>query len=204
MIYNFVKRIIDLIVSSLGLIVLLPLLISIAFIIKWESKGPILYRGERVGLNKHLFQIFKFRTMVENAESLGGLVTSKNDTRVTRIGSILRKYKIDEIPQLFNILRGDMSLVGPRPEVTEFTSLYKKEEEIIFSVKPGLTDFSSIEFVQLGETLGSNSNKRFEEEVNKVLRRKIELRIKYVLERSFLVDIRILIMTVKKLISINR
>lgn len=204
MIYNFVKRIIDLIVSSLGLIVLLPLLISIAFIIKWESKGPILYRGERVGLNKHLFQIFKFRTMVENAESLGGLVTSKNDTRVTRIGSILRKYKIDEIPQLFNILRGDMSLVGPRPEVTEFTSLYKKEEEIIFSVKPGLTDFSSIEFVQLGETLGSNSNKRFEEEVNKVLRRKIELRIKYVLERSFLVDIKILIMTVKKLISINR
>ena len=191
-------------VSSLGLIVLLPLLISIAFIIKWESKGPILYRGERVGLNKHLFQIFKFRTMVENAESLGGLVTSKNDTRVTRIGSILRKYKIDEIPQLFNILRGDMSLVGPRPEVTEFTSLYKKEEEIIFSVKPGLTDFSSIEFVQLGETLGNNSNKRFEEEVNKVLRRKIELRIKYVLERSFLVDIRILIMTVKKLISINR
>ena len=112
-------------VSSLGLITLLPLLISIAFIIKWESKGPILYRGERVGLNKHLFQIFKFRTMVENAESLGGLVTSKNDTRVTRIGSILRKYKIDEIPQLFNILRGDMSLVGPRPEVTEFTSLYK-------------------------------------------------------------------------------
>ena len=204
MIYNFVKRIIDLIVSSLGLIVLLPLLISIAFIIKWESKGPILYRGERVGLNKHLFQIFKFRTMVENAESLGGLVTSKNDTRVTRIGSILRKYKIDEIPQLFNILRGDMSLVGPRPEVTEFTSLYKKEEEIIFSVKPGLTDFSSIEFVQLGETLGNNSNKRFEEEVNKVLRRKIELRIKYVLERSFLVDIKILIMTVKKLISINR
>ena len=191
-------------VSSLGLITLLPLLISIAFIIKWESKGPILYRGERVGLNKHLFQIFKFRTMVENAESLGGLVTSKNDTRVTRIGSILRKYKIDEIPQLFNILRGDMSLVGPRPEVTEFTSLYKKEEEIIFSVKPGLTDFSSIEFVQLGETLGSNSNKRFEEEVNKVLRRKIELRIKYVLERSFLVDIKILIMTVKKLISINR
>ena len=191
-------------VSSLGLIALLPLLISIAFIIKWESKGPILYRGERVGLNKHLFQIFKFRTMVENAESLGGLVTSKNDTRVTRIGSILRKYKIDEIPQLFNILRGDMSLVGPRPEVTEFTSLYKKEEEIIFSVKPGLTDFSSIEFVQLGETLGNNSNKRFEEEVNKVLRRKIELRIKYVLERSFLVDIKILIMTVKKLISINR
>ena len=204
MIYNFVKRIIDLMVSSLGLIALLPLLISIAFIIKWESKGPILYRGERVGLNKHLFQIFKFRTMVENAESLGGLVTSKNDTRVTRIGSILRKYKIDEIPQLFNILRGDMSLVGPRPEVTEFTSLYKKEEEIIFSVKPGLTDFSSIEFVQLGETLGNNSNKRFEEEVNKVLRRKIELRIKYVLERSFLVDIKILIMTVKKLISINR
>ena len=191
-------------VSSLGLIALLPLLISIAFIIKWESKGPILYRGERVGLNKHLFQIFKFRTMVENAESLGGLVTSKNDTRVTRIGSILRKYKIDEIPQLFNILRGDMSLVGPRPEVTEFTSLYKKEEEIIFSVKPGLTDFSSIEFVQLGETLGSNSNKRFEEEVNKVLRRKIDLRIKYVLERSFLVDMQILIMTVKKLISINR
>ena len=204
MIYNLVKRIIDLMVSSLGLITLLPLLISIAFIIKWESKGPILYRGERVGLNKHLFQIFKFRTMVENAEFLGGLVTSKNDTRVTRIGSILRKYKIDEIPQLFNILRGDMSLVGPRPEVTEFTSLYKKEEEIIFSVKPGLTDFSSIEFVQLGETLGNNSNKRFEEEVNKVLRRKIELRIKYVLERSFLVDIKILIMTVKKLISINR
>ena len=204
MIYNFVKRIIDLIVSSLGLIVLLPLLISIAFIIKWESKGPILYRGERVGLNKHLFQIFKFRTMVENAEFLGGLVTSKNDTRVTRIGSILRKYKIDEIPQLFNILRGDMSLVGPRPEVTEFTSLYKKEEEIIFSVKPGLTDFSSIEFVQLGETLGNNSNKRFEEEVNKVLRRKIELRIKYVLDRSFLVDIKILIMTVKKFISIKR
>ena len=204
MIYNFFKRIIDLTVSLFGLVVFFPLLIVIAFVIRWESKGPVLYRGERVGLNKCLFQIFKFRTMVENAESLGGLVTSKNDPRITRVGSILRKYKIDELPQLFNILLGEMSLVGPRPEVTEFTSQYRREEEIIFSVKPGLTDFSSIEFVQLGETLGTNSDKRFEEEVNKVLRRKIDLRIKYVLERSFIVDMQILIMTVLKLISINR
>ena len=132
----------------------------------------------------------------------GGNVTSDNDPRITRIGKILRKYKLDELPQLFNILKGDMSLVGHRPEVKEYVDLYSKEDKkIILSVKPGITDLSSLEFVQLGKTLGKNDNQvHFNIQVEKVLKRKIELRREYVQNMSFFLDLKIIIKTINKIL----
>ena len=139
--------------------------------------------------------------MFHNEDDIGVPVTSKNDPRMTRSGQILRKYKLDELPQLINVLKGDMSLVGPRPEVPLYTSLYTKDEASILSIRPGITDYSSIEFVQLGDVLGPDDNASlFEDQIKKVLDRKIELRMKYLKEMSFLVDIKIIFKTFVKLI----
>jgi lipopolysaccharide/colanic/teichoic acid biosynthesis glycosyltransferase len=175
----------------------------IAILIKVSSKGKIFYLGDRVGKNLKIFKIIKFRTMIMNAESVGGLVTSDNDSRITNIGRFLRKYKFDELPQFFNILRGEMSLVGPRPEALRFVDLYSQaEKESILSVKPGITDLSSIEFIQLGKILGADDNNEdFQKEVNKVLKRKLELRLEYINNRSFLFDIKILFLTFSRLFN---
>ena len=165
--------------------------------------SPSLYLGDRVGKKEVNFKIIKFRTMYLNSEKKsGGNVTSDNDPRITRIGKILRKYKLDELPQLFNILKGDMSLVGPRPEVKEYVDLYSKEDKkIILSVKPGITDLSSLEFVQLGKTLGKHDNQvHFNIQVEKVLKRKIELRREYVQNMSFFLDLKIIIKTINKIL----
>ena len=194
------KRTFDLLAASVVLVILSPLFVVIAGAVKWDTHGPVFYRGIRTGLNGIPFRIMKFRTMVRDAESLGGRVTARDDTRVTRVGKVLRRYKLDELPQLINVIKGEMSVVGPRPEVSEYTDLYTDEERHILSVRPGITDYASIEFVQLGEAVGSDmQDGAFEERVQKVLKVKNALRVKYVREQTFIGDIRLILMTLRKL-----
>jgi len=146
--YKWLKRIFDLLAALTGFILLAPLLAAIAIAVKLDSDGPVLYLGERVGLHGQKFHICKFRMMCVGAEK-HGTTTAAADARITRTGRFIRKYKLDELPQLINVIKGDMSLVGPRPEVEEHTSAYNDEEKLILSVMPGITDYSSIRFVRL-------------------------------------------------------
>jgi lipopolysaccharide/colanic/teichoic acid biosynthesis glycosyltransferase len=165
------------------------------------SSGKVFYRGVRAGKNEVSFKIYKFRTMVENAENIGGYSTSINDTRLTKIGRFLRKYKIDELPQFVNVIKGEMSLVGPRPQVLYYTNQYKGEEKSILSVRPGITDLASLYFSDMDKVLGfGNAERKYETEIEPV---KNLLRLKYVNEQSFVLDMRILIETVFSLIGIK-
>ncbi len=184
------KRIIDVIVSFVMLIFMWPLFIVISISIKLTSPGPIFYRGVRSGLGGIPFHILKFRTMVTDAESLGGPTTGTNDKRVTRIGVYLRRAKLDELPQFLNVLVGDMSLVGPRPEVLEYTAMYTDKEKIILSMRPGITDYASIEFANLDDLVGNQDPDRYFRET--IMPRKTELRIKYVREWSLISDLKII------------
>ena len=138
------KRAFDIFWAAIGLVLLSPLLGWIAWRIRREDGGPVFYRGARVGLHGQPFRIFKFRTMVVNADQIGGSSTPDDDPRITRIGRKLRKYKLDELPQLFNVFLGEMSLVGPRPEVKHYTDMFSPREQAILSVRPGITDWASI------------------------------------------------------------
>jgi lipopolysaccharide/colanic/teichoic acid biosynthesis glycosyltransferase len=188
------KRSFDIIFSLLSLILLTPILILIVILVKCSSKGPVLYKGIRTGYKGEKFEIIKFRTMVYNAEAIGGPSTGVNDPRITEIGTFLRKYKLDELPQFINVLIGEMSIVGPRPEVPTYTSWYRGEEKIILSVKPGITDYSSIKFNQLQDHLGEDEpDAVYEKKVRPI---KNKLRVKYVKERGFITDLKILYMTI--------
>ncbi len=177
-----------------------PLMIPIAILIRLEDGGPIFYKGERVGRNGNLFKMFKFRSMVVNADKLGPSSTSAEDPRITRIGHFLRKYKLDELPQLLNVLRGDMSIVGPRPEVKYFTDMYTEDEMIILSVKPGITDWASIWNCDEGSILaGSRDPDRAYFEL--IRPTKLALQMKYVKERSFWVDLKIILLTLLAVIK---
>ncbi len=188
------KRIFDVISSLIGLVILFPMLILVGIMIKIESTGPIFYRGTRIGLHGKPFRIYKFRSMLVNAERIGSTATAHNDPRVTKIGAFIRKYKIDELPQLVNVLKGEMSLVGPRPEVEEHTAVYNDEEKIILTVVPGITDYSSIRFRNLNELLGNeNANQVF---IEKYRDEKNKLRIEYVKKRSFVEDLKIILKTI--------
>ena len=169
-----------------------PAICLIAAIIRISSGRPVFYLGLRSGLYGQPFRIFKFRSMVVDAESLGG-VTAMNDVRITKLGGFLRKYKLDELPQLLNVIRGEMSLVGPRPELPQYTNRYDENEKKILNVLPGITDFSSLKFHSLSDVLGKeDAGKVFEE---KVLKEKNALRLRYVYERNLLTDLRILFCT---------
>lgn len=193
------KILLDWIGSFFGMIMMLPVFLWVACRIKIEDNGPIFYRGERTGLNGKPFRIFKFRTMVVDAEKLGASSTSDDDARITKIGRFLRRYKLDELPQLINVLNGDMSLVGPRPEVKKFTDLYTEEEKLILSVRPGITDWASIWNPDEGAILaGSPDPDR--DYLEKIRPEKIRLQLKYVRERSFWTDIRILFLTLKTIL----
>lgn len=194
-----IKRLFDIIFSFLGLIVVSPLLGLIAIMIKLDSKGLVFYRGVRIGRLGKPFRIFKFRTMVPNAEELGGPSTAADDPRLTKIGKFLKKYQLDELPQLINVIRGEMSLVGPRPEVPLYIDMIKKEEkELILSVRPGMTDFASLWDFHEGDILRGSSNpeKTYQE---KIRPEKIRLQLEYVKNHSFLLDLKILIKTILKL-----
>jgi len=196
--YNLIKRIFDIVASSAILIVLSPILFLISFLVKFSSDGPILYRGCRVGRYGDKFMMYKFRTMKIDSEKFG-TTTSLRDPRVTKFGNLLRRYKLDELPQLFNVLAGEMSIVGPRPEVVEHTEVYTEEEREILSVLPGITDYSSVQLIGLTELLGSdNAHDVF---ITQYRSKKNALRLRYVQERSFLTDFKIILLTIRALIS---
>lgn len=192
------KRIFDFLSSLIGVIVLSPLLLIISILIKMDSRGPVFYRGLRAGKNKKPFKIFKFRTLVINADKIGGPSTSDNDPRMTKIGKFLRKHKLDELPQLFNIIKGEMSIVGPRPEVLEYAKLYNKEEEIVFTVRPGITDLASLWNSDEGAILKGSPDPE-KTYLEKIRPEKVRLQMKYVKERTFLNDIKIIFKTIKKI-----
>lgn len=196
-----IKKIFDVTICLILLLFLLPLFIAIGIFIKLDSPGPVFYRGRRTGLNGKPFRIFKFRTMVVDAEKIGGPSTSLNDPRLTRVGKFLRKYKMDELPQFINILLGEMSFVGPRPQVESYTKLYNDEQKKILSVKPGITDYASIRFINLDKVLGDEEvDIKYCEQIEP---QKNKLRLKYVEERSFLVDLKIIYLTVLRMMKIK-
>jgi len=194
------KRAFDFLSSLIGLILVSPVLVTIAILIKSEDGGPVFYRGVRVGRFGKTFRIFKFRTMEVNAEKMGGPSTADDDPRITKTGKFIRKFKLDELPQLFNVLKGEMSLVGPRPEVKIYVDMFTEEEKAILSVRPGITDWASIWNPDEGAILaGSPDPERTYME--KIRPEKIRLQLKYVRERSFLVDLRIIFETLKTVLK---
>ena len=191
---SYSKRLIDILLAVIGLVFIWPILFVCAVAVKLSSPGPVLYLGKRTGRYGVPFKIFKFRSMREDAERTGGTTTGKNDTRITSVGKFLRKYKLDELPQLFNVLRGEMSFVGPRPEVAEYTEMYSVEEQEILSVRPGITDLSSLTFSDLQSHVGSeNPDEAFR---RYVLPQKNRLRLKYAREHTISMDFIILMKTV--------
>ncbi len=189
------KRIFDITIGLFSLPLIVPVLFIVAILIKIDSSGPILYRGIRAGKNGKAFHILKFRTMVPDAERLGSGTTALNDFRITRVGKFIRRYKLDELPQIFNVIKGDMSIVGPRPELLEYAAMYEGEEKLILSILPGITDYSSIKFNSLDVLVGEvDANKEFNE---KILPQRTALRLKYVKERTFWGDIRLIFLTFK-------
>jgi lipopolysaccharide/colanic/teichoic acid biosynthesis glycosyltransferase len=192
------KRLFDALISTIGLIVLAPVLVGVAVAIKVESEGQVFYRGVRAGRFGKPFRIFKFRTMVANAEKVGGPSSAVDDPRITRVGHFLRRYKLDEFPQLINVLVGEMSLVGPRPEVLDETLQYTPEERQLLTIPPGITDWASIKFRHEGEILrgSSDPHQTYRE---KIRPEKIRLGLEYVRRHSLPTDCRILLQTFKAL-----
>jgi lipopolysaccharide/colanic/teichoic acid biosynthesis glycosyltransferase len=191
----FLKRLFDFLSVTIGLIFLSPLFFLIALAIKWDSKGEVLFKQIRVGQYGKLFHVLKFRTMVTDAEKKGAKITTGGDPRITRIGTFLRKYKFDALPQLINVLKGEMSLVGPRPEVPEYVEFYPENlKQIIFTVPPGITDRASIEYRDENEIL-ANSDDPVRDYREKVLPIKLEYYRKYVQERSFWLDFGLILST---------
>jgi len=193
------KRIFDIILSLFGLIILLPFMLIIAVFIKFDSKGPVFFRQVRVTKGGKEFKIFKYRTMKVGSDKYSQITVGK-DGRITKIGSFLRKYKLDEIPQLINVFIGDMSLVGPRPEVPKYVALYTDEQKEILKVRAGITDYASIEFSDENNLLAleEDSEKAY---IEKIMPKKIELNKKYILEISILTDIKIILLTIKKILK---
>lgn len=193
---DFGKRIFDIVATLIGGILLLPLILIIIVWIKTTSKGPLFYVQKRVGLNFKEFNLYKFRSMVVNADKVGPSVTSGDDPRITKIGKILRKTKIDELPQLINVLKGDMSLVGPRPEVMKFVEQKKEEYNKVLSVKPGITDNAAIEYRD-EETIMEQYVDKEKAYIDIVLPEKIKLYYQYIDNISFVNDIRLILKTLK-------
>jgi lipopolysaccharide/colanic/teichoic acid biosynthesis glycosyltransferase len=188
------KRCFDLVFAAVGLVLLSPFMFAAAVLIYISSPGPVLYRGWRVGLFGQPFRILKFRTMVPNAEKLGGAETPDDDPRITKVGAFLRRFKIDEFPQLLNVLNGEMSLVGPRPEVLEEVKDYTDAELQLLEVRPGITDWASIKFHHEGRiTRGSSDPHRVYHEV--IRPEKVRLGLQYVEDHTFLIDCRIILRT---------
>ena len=191
--YSLIKRSFDFLLALFLLLVLLPLLLCISIIIMCDSKGPVFYTQLRTGLYNKKFKIFKFRTMFLGSDN-GADTTSKFDKRITSSGYFLRKFKIDEIPQLINIIKGEMSFIGPRPELPRYTDNYNKEEKNILSVIPGITDYSSIYYAKFNEEVDEEDPDGYFE--RNILSYKNKLRLKYVFERNLLVDLSIFFKTI--------
>ncbi len=188
------KRIFDVIFSIVGLMVLSPVFAAVSVLIKLDSTGPVFFLQERVGRYFRPFTIYKFRSMRTEARKKGALITVAGDERVTRVGRILRKHKIDELPQLLNVLKGDMSLVGPRPEVMEYVQLFSAEYEKLLKVRPGITDPASIKFSEEEKVLSAADD--WEEDYKKrILPEKLHLSLRYAEKNSLLADLKLIFRT---------
>jgi lipopolysaccharide/colanic/teichoic acid biosynthesis glycosyltransferase len=190
------KRLFDILFSFLVLIIFLPFGIIISFLILTTSKGGIFYTQERIGKDNKPFGLFKFRTMRKAADKAGKLTVGMRDPRITSIGYFLRKYKLDEIPQFINVLKGDMSIVGPRPEVKEYTVLYNEEQLKILEVKPGITDYASLAYFDENRLLGASDDPQ-KTYIEEIMPAKLELNKKYLANPTISHDIKIILLTVK-------
>jgi lipopolysaccharide/colanic/teichoic acid biosynthesis glycosyltransferase len=193
------KRIFDIVASFIGLLILSPLFLFLGIWISMESKGGIFYKQIRVGKNGVDFKLWKFRSMVPDADKKGLLTVGGRDPRITRAGYFLRKYKLDELPQLINVLLGDMSLVGPRPEVRKYVDLYTAEQRQVLYVRPGITDYASLEYFEENELLAKSENPE-ETYICEVMPAKLKLNARYIKDVSFLTDIKIIMRTILRII----
>lgn len=193
------KRLMDIVGAMAGMILLLPLFILIAVLIRLTSKGPIFFKQNRVGLNMMDFQLIKFRTMYVSTKEGSLLTIGNKDSRVTKVGYYLRKYKLDEFPQLINVLRGEMSLVGPRPEVRKYVNLYDDQQRYVLSVKPGITDWASVEFFNEGELLAKAEDPE-NYYIQNIIPVKINHNLKYVANHNVATDLKIIWRTFSKII----
>lgn len=189
----------DLCISFLGLLILFPFLLLIIVLIKIDSHGPVFYRQVRIGLDGKEFRLWKFRTMSVDSERKGLLTVGMDDSRITRIGTFLRKYKIDEIPQLINVLVNDMSMVGPRPEVYKYVKLYSEDQRKVLSVKPGITDYASIQYAFENQLL-KNSPDPEKTYIEVIMPSKIKLNMKYIEKPLLKQYAYILFLTLKKIV----
>ncbi|MDU7363093.1 sugar transferase [Clostridium sp.] len=194
---QIVKRIFDFLVSLIGIIILSPIFVIVSIAIKLDSRGEVLFLQKRVGRYRKEFNIYKFRTMVTNAEKIGKQITVGKDSRITRVGAFLRKFKIDELPQLFNVLKGDMSLVGPRPEVPKYVALYNEEQRHVLDVRPGITDMASLRYKDENDILGKVDNPE-EYYINIIMRDKLNLNLEYIEKSNLFFDIYLIIKTIIK------
>jgi lipopolysaccharide/colanic/teichoic acid biosynthesis glycosyltransferase len=187
-----IKRLFDLLVSLVSLIILAPLFLVAAIFIKLDSPGPVFYRGDRIGKDEVPFKICKFRTMVTGADRMGSALTHSEDPRITRVGRILRKWKIDELPQILNILRGEMSVVGPRPESPRYVEHYTPAQRQVLRVKPGMAGLTQVRF-RHEETLLSHSPNLEEDYIEKIMPQKLALDLEYIESQSLLLDVKLFI-----------
>ena len=185
------KRVFDVLFSFIGIIILLPVYIIISLLIIIDSKGGILYKQERTGKGDEIFKVFKFRTMRPDSFSKGALTVGSRDPRITKVGYYLRKYKLDELPQLFNVLFGDMSFVGPRPEVKKYTDLYNTAQKKVLTVRPGITDYASIKFRNENDLLSVSDNPE-QLYIDEIMPEKLDLNLKYINDNSLFKDIKII------------
>ena len=193
------KRLFDFVFSLLGILIFSPIFIIIALTIKLDSKGSVFYRGLRVGKQGRSFRIYKFRTMVFNAEEIGGPSTASDDPRLTKISNFLKKYQLDELPQFINVIKGEMSFVGPRPEVKRYIDMLSEEEKkLVLSIRPGMTDFASLWNFHEGEILKGSPDPE-KTYIEKIRPKKIELQLKYVKEKNFWLDIKLIFKTIVKI-----
>lgn len=192
---SIIKRAFDIVASFCGIIIISIILIIVSIAIKLDSKGPILFLQKRVGKNGEPFYIYKFRTMITDAEKFGKQITVGRDSRITKIGTFLRAYKIDELPQLFNVFKGDMSLVGPRPEVPRYVELYSEEERHVLDVRPGITDLASLRYKDENDILGKVENPE-EYYINIIMKDKLKLNLEYVKKNNIIFDISLIIKTI--------
>lgn len=193
------KRVFDLLFSVIGLVAITPVMLILAFIITIDSKGGVFYKQVRIGKNQKPFSLYKFRSMRTDADKKGLLTVGNNDSRITKIGYYLRKYKLDELPQLINVLFGNMSFVGPRPEVEKYVKLYNQEQLMVFNVKPGITDWASIKYVNENEILAKSSQPE-KTYIEEIMPAKLKLNLEYVKHNNIFVDIKIILLTIKAII----
>ena len=192
------KRTFDILFSSIGLLMLLPVFLVMAVWIKADSEGPVFYRQVRVGMHGKLFRIFKFRSMRLGSDKASQITIGERDSRITRSGIIIRKYKLDELPQLINVFTGDMSFVGPRPEVPKYVDLYTEAQRHVLDVRPGITDMASIKYINENELLGKANNPE-DYYIHTIMPDKLSINLEYVKNNSFMDDVTIIFKTLSKI-----